>query len=242
MGGAPVEGATVSGWDDALPYETWDAACATAPETCALFAISGADGGYAISVPMAGPAVVHAVLATQTAGGLSVRLGDATAAAPAPSCPAAALDVHLDDGFDFVNLTVAYAGGDVSWTPDVGASSLGIWSWLGGEYKWVLAAAQGAGAFPGPVTYGTAPQGGAQRWPLGTAAPAPLAACDELSVVAGGWLDRIYTYGWGDCVLVAQGSALACLPRDAQEVADACSASLAGTAPASLPRLPGPGM
>ena len=182
LDGNPVEGAAVMAWDDTLDYDTVSALCGIGWENCNFFAETGADGAFEITAAVLDYPTVWASHSQEGAGFQSLRWSYVRFAG---GCPAASLQVRLDEGWDLFEFTVAVDGDAISWAPALPGTFLLV-SAADGTPKWGIFS-EGGGSFGTPVRYGEVPAGAVQSMPWDGTAPAPLASGDLVSIQASDW-------------------------------------------------------
>lgn len=184
---AGVPGATVTGWDDSIPQEIYDALCGTG--ACLPAGSADGTGAYTLIVPVLSG--VRLTAFTQEIDGADqiLRYGQAFV----PKCPTGDQDITLTDGYAFTNLTVTVTGNTIDWTPARPASYVFVQSTTG--LKWGIVT--DTQLILPPVTYGTVPAGAVQIAPT-AGSPDPLATGDQVSVTTlGTTSDGLPSYGSG---------------------------------------------
>ncbi|MBI2896443.1 MAG: carboxypeptidase regulatory-like domain-containing protein [Deltaproteobacteria bacterium] len=172
----PVSGALVFGLDGGLASEIAAVMCAGWEEGCTFFASTAEDGSFELALPILDSVRLQASSVEQTPGGRTIfRMGDALVR----GCPAAPVEIRLDEGFETFQVEVEVEGDRISWTPPEPANAVSV---MGRDFLSGWTIVDWTGGFLPPVTHGVVPDGADLALPWGRGDPAPMSSGDLVMV------------------------------------------------------------
>jgi hypothetical protein len=147
--GTAVSNAEVIGFDDSVAGNSLSAFCGKTGTRCSLAAPSGADGSFALDVPLLSSVFLAAQVSASTTGGDVQRRG----AQRFSTCPTEPLTLKLQRGEDRVEISASYVGSAITWQPPRAAARVTVLDGAGLP-KWELTAP--GGLIP-PLTFAMVP-------------------------------------------------------------------------------------
>lgn len=183
--GAPLAGAWVWGYDDALPSSVYDTLCANG---CNDGAQTMADGTFEIDAPILTKLTLASDYYSKPDG--DPKAVTRTGWRQLTGCPSAPVELTLDQGLNDYALTLSVDAGQISWSPAKGANHLYAWA---ADTLWDISGSPANPLTP-PIAWGAVPPGATQIYPEGGTPPTAPKSGDYVLVEGDGQDDDGYPY------------------------------------------------